>query len=226
MRFDVLTGLPEILESPLKTSIIGRAVKKKLADVKVHNLRDYAEGKHKQIDDNPFGGGGGMVLKPEPFFKCIEKLTSQRKYDEIIFLSPQGKKLNQKSANRFSLKQNIMLLCGHYKGIDQRVIDKFVTKEISIGDYVLTGGEIAAAVFIDAVIRLIPGVLGNSESALSDTFQTESVYDAPQYTRPAEYEGMKIPEILLSGNHSEIQKWRHSQGKKKLNKKKKINRDK
>jgi tRNA (guanine37-N1)-methyltransferase len=221
MRFDVLTGLPEILESPLKTSIIGRAVKKKLADVKVHNLRDYAEGKHKQIDDNPFGGGGGMVLKPEPFFRCIEKLTSQRKYDEIIFLSPQGKKLNQKSANRFSLKQNIMLLCGHYKGIDQRVIDKFVTKEISIGDYVLTGGEIAAVVFIDAVIRLIPGVLGNSESALSDTFQTESVYDAPQYTRPAEFKGMKIPEILLSGNHSEIQKWRHTQGKKKLNKRKK-----
>lgn len=220
MRFDVLTGLPEILESPLKTSIIGRAVKKKLADVNVHNLRDYAEGKHKQIDDNPFGGGGGMVLKPGPFFKCIEKLTSQRKYDEIIFLSPQGKKLNQKSANRFSLKQNIMILCGHYKGIDQRVIDKFVTKEISIGDYVLTGGEFAAVVFIDAVVRLIPGVLGNSESALSDTFQTESVYDAPQYTRPAEFKGMKIPEILLSGNHSEIQKWRHTQGKKKLNKRK------
>jgi len=212
MRIDVISAVPKILKSPLSESIIKRAQAKKLAEIKVHNLRNYAEGKYRQVDDKPFGGGAGMVLKPEPMFKCIEKLLSRRRYDNIIYLTPQGVKFNQTRANKLSLNENIILICGHYKGIDQRVIDRFATMELSIGDYVITGGETAALVVIDAIVRLIPGVLGDSESALSDSFQTESKFDAPVYTRPAEFKGMKVPEVLLKGNHKEIQKWRHQQG--------------
>jgi tRNA (guanine37-N1)-methyltransferase len=223
MRIDVISAVPIILHSPLNESIIKRAGLKKLAQIYVHDLRDYASGKYKQVDDKPFGGGAGMILKPEPMFKCIEKLLEEREYDEVILLTPQGKKFKQKIANDLSLQNNLMLICGHYKGIDQRVIDKFVTLEISIGDYVLTGGEIAAAVLIDAIVRLIPGVLGDSEAALTDSFQSESGFDAPQYTRPAEYKGMKVPEILLSGDHKKIDEWRSMKGKKKYKKVKRKN---
>lgn len=218
MRIDVISAVPNILRSPLEESILKRAGKKKLVNIYLHNLRDYASGKYRQIDDKPFGGGAGMVLKPEPFFKCIRKLLSERNYDDVIFLSPQGIKLTQKKANELSLNKNIILLCGHYKGIDQRIIDSFVTMEISLGNYVLTGGELAAAVLIDIIVRLIPGVLGNSEAALSDSFQVESGFDAPQYTRPAEFEGMKVPEILLKGNHKKILEWRLEEGAKKYRK--------
>lgn len=218
MRIDVIAAVPDILTNPLNESIIKRAKEKKIVEIYVHHIRDYATGKYKQIDDKPFGGGSGMVLKPEPLFKCIEKLKSERDYDEIIFLSPQGNKFNQKTANKLSLKKNLMFICGHYKGVDQRVIDTFVTKEISIGDYVLTGGEIAAAVVIDAIVRLIPGAIGDSESALTDSYQTEAGFDAPQYTRPAEYKGMRVPDILLSGNHKKIRQWKLDTGNKKFKK--------
>lgn len=218
LRIDAVSAVPAVMRSPLDESIIKRARKNKLIEIHLHDLRDYAEGKYRQVDDRPFGGGAGMVLKPEPLFRCLKKLTDQRTYDEVIYLSPQGKKFNQKLANTLSLSSNLLLICGHYKGIDQRVIDRFVTKEVSIGDYVLTGGEIAAVVVIDAIARLIPGVLGDSESALTDTFQTESGFDSPQYTRPAEYEGMKVPEVLLEGNHKLINEWRLEQGKKKFSK--------
>ena len=180
MRFDIISANPRILESSLTNGLIYRAIKKGKIEVFLHDLRDYATGSYKQIDDLPYGGGAGMILKPEPFFKCIDLLLSQRKYDEIIYFSPQGKKFEQKSANDFSLKENFILICGHYKGIDERVIDKYVNKEISIGDYVLSCGDIAAFVFVDAVSRLIPGVLGDSESAITDTFQVETIYDYPQ----------------------------------------------
>ncbi len=223
MRIDVISAVPKILKSPLEESIIKRARKKKLVNIFLHDLRDYASGRYRQVDDKPFGGGAGMILKPEPFFKCIEKLTSERNYDNIIYLSAQGAKLSQKKANRLSLSKNMILLCGHYKGIDQRIIDKFVTMEISIGNYVLTGGELAALVLIDSIIRLIPGVLGNSEAALSDSFQTESGFDAPQYTRPAEYREMKVPEVLLQGNHKKIFEWRHKKGAEKYRRVKRKN---
>lgn len=221
MRIDVISAVVNILQSPLNESILKRAQDKKIAEIVLHNLRDYADGNYRQLDDKPFGGGAGMVLKPEPIFKCISKLLAERKYDEIIYLSPQGKKFNQKRANALSLSENIIIICGHYKGIDQRVIDKFVTKEISIGDYVVTGGEVAAIVVIDSIVRLLPGVLGDSESALTDSFQVESGFDAPVYTRPAEYEGMKVPEVLLNGNHKQISEWRTHQGETKYNKVKK-----
>ncbi len=221
MRIDVISAVVNILQSPLNESILKRAQDKKIAEIVLHNLRDYADGNYRQLDDKPFGGGAGMVLKPEPIFKCISKLLAERKYDEIIYLSPQGKKFNQKRANALSLSENIIIICGHYKGIDQRVIDKFVTKEISIGDYVVTGGEVAAIVVIDAIVRLLPGVLGDSESALTDSFQIESGFDAPVYTRPAEYEGMMVPEVLLNGNHKQINEWRHQQGETKYSKTKK-----
>lgn len=222
MRIDVISAVVKLLESPLNESILKRAQDKKIAEIVVHDLRDYASGKYRQVDDKPFGGGAGMVLKTEPLFKCIEKLKSERKYDEVIYLSPQGTKFTQKKANRLSLSKNLLFVCGHYKGIDQRVIDKFVTKEISIGDYVITGGEAAAVVVIDAVVRLLPGVLGDSESALTDSFQTEAGFDAPVYTRPAVYEGMKVPEVLLNGNHKEIAAWRAEQGSKKFKKVKRL----
>lgn len=225
MRIDVVSAVPKILEGPLGESILKRAQTKKLAQIVVHNLRDYAEGKYRHVDDKPFGGGAGMLLKPEPFFKCLTGLLKARRYDEVIYLTPQGATFNQKRANVLSLKDNIILICGHYKGIDQRVIDRFVTMELSIGNYVITGGETAALVVIDAVVRLIPGVLGDSESALTDSFQTETGFDSPSYTRPAEYEGMIVPEVLLNGNHREISEWRRKMGSMKYSriKKKKLN---
>lgn len=225
MRIDVVSAVPKILKSPLGESILKRAQQKNLVKIVVNDLRKYSKGNYRQVDDKPFGGGAGMVLKPEPIFECLEKLLSKRKYDEIIYLTPQGVKFNQKRANTLSLKENIILICGHYKGIDQRVIESFVTKEISIGDYVITGGETAAIVVIDAIVRLLPGVLGDSESALTDSFQTESGFDAPVYTRPAEFRGLKVPGILLGGNHKEIEKWRAEKGTKKYSKvkRKKIN---
>jgi tRNA (guanine37-N1)-methyltransferase len=213
MRIDIISAVPDLLSSPLNTSIIKRAKDKGKADIFIHNLRDFAHNKHKQIDDKPFGGEPGMVLKPEPFFECIEKLLSERNYDHIIFTTPKGKIFDQKDANKFSLAKNILLVTGHYKEIDDRVREKFATDEISIGKFVLTGGELPALVIIDAVIRLIPGVLNDSESALNDSFQDGEIIEAPCYTRPADYRGMKVPEVLLSGNEKEIKKWKEEQSK-------------
>lgn len=213
MRIDVISAVPEIFKSPLEYSILKRAQDKKKVEVFVHNLRDYAFNKHKQIDDKPFGGGAGMILKPEPFFECIEKLMEVRKYDHIIFTSPRGKILNQQTANRLSLAQNLMIVAGHYKDIDERVREKFATEEISVGNFILTGGELPALLILDAIIRLIPGVLNDSESALNDSFQDGEKIQAPSYTRPAEYRGMKVPEVLLSGNDKEIKNWKEEQSR-------------
>jgi tRNA (guanine37-N1)-methyltransferase len=213
MRIDVITAVPDLLTSPLNTSIIKRAQDKRKIGIHVHNLRDYVHDKHKQIDDKPFGGGPGMVLKPEPFFECIEKLEQERKYDHIVFTSPKGKIFNQKIANQLSLSNNFMLVAGHYKEIDDRVRERFATDEISIGNFILTGGELPALIIIDAVVRLIPGVLNDSESALNDSFQDGDVIEAPYFTRPAEYRGMKVPDVLLSGNEKEIKKWKEERSK-------------
>ncbi|WP_270089353.1 tRNA (guanosine(37)-N1)-methyltransferase TrmD [Sphingobacterium sp. SYP-B4668] len=210
MRFDIITVLPDLLTSPFAHSILQRAQKKGLAEIVVHNLRDYASNKQKSVDDYPYGGGSGMVMQIEPFAKCIEHLQTERKYDEIIFMTPDGETLNQEIANTLSTRGNMMILCGHYKGIDQRIRDIFVTREISIGDYVLSGGELPAAILTDAIIRLIPGVLSDETSALSDSFQ-DGLLDAPIYTRPAEWNGHKVPEILLSGNEAKISAWRDEQ---------------
>ena len=213
MRIDILTAVPELLESPLKTSIIKRAQDKGKLSLFIHNIRDYAFNKHKQIDDKPFGGGPGMVLKPEPFFECIEELKTERNYDIIIFTTPKGKILNQKLANEFSLAENVIIIAGHYKEIDDRVRQQFATDEISIGNYVLTGGELPALIIIDSIVRLIPGVLNDSEAALDDSFQDGETVEAPCFTRPAEYKGMKVPEVLLSGNEKEIKNWKEKQSK-------------
>jgi len=210
MRFDIITVLPGLLESPFAHSILQRAQKKGIVEIHVHNLRDYSTSKQKSVDDYPYGGGSGMVMTIEPFAACIEKLKSEREYDEVIFMSPDGETLNQGMANQLSIKQNFIILCGHYKGIDQRIRDIFVTKEISIGDYVLSGGELPAAIVVDAVVRLIPGVLSDETSALSDSFQ-DGLLDAPVYTRPADWKGHTVPAILLSGNTPEIEKWRFEQ---------------
>ena len=210
MRIDIITVLPELLKSPFEASILKRAIDKGIVEVHLHNLREYGQGNYKQVDDYQFGGGAGMVLMIEPIDKCISKLTEARDYDEIVYLTPDGDTLNQGIANQLSLKKNIIMLCGHYKGVDQRVRDRFVTKEISIGDYVLSGGELGAAVLSDAVIRLIPGVLNDETSALTDTFQ-DNLLAPPVYTRPAEYKGMEVPEILLSGNTPKIDEWREEQ---------------
>lgn len=210
MRFDIISVLPQLLESPFAHSILHRAQKKGLVEIAIHNLRDYATNKHKSVDDYPYGGGSGMVMSIEPFAACIEKLQSERTYDEIIFMTPDGTTLNQTIANELSGKGNIIILCGHYKGIDQRIRDVFVTREISIGDYVLSGGELPAAVLVDSVVRLIPGVLSDETSALSDSFQGE-LLDAPVYTRPAEWRGIKVPDILLGGHQAKIEEWRHDQ---------------
>ena len=207
MRIDIITVSPELLQSPFQHSIMKRAIDKDLADVHFHNLREYGIGSYKKLDDMQFGGGAGMVLMIEPIDKCISKLQSERAYDEIIYMTPDAPTLNQSIANTLSLKENIIILTGHYKGVDQRVRDKFVTKEISIGDYVLTGGELAAAVLCDAVVRLIPGVLGDEQSALTDSFQ-DNLLSPPVYTRPSEYKGMKVPDVLLSGNFPKIETWR------------------
>ena len=207
MNIDIITLFPEILKSPFSVSILRRAVKSKIVSVKFHNLRDYSLKKQKQVDDYPFGGGSGMVLMIEPIDNCITSLKKIRKYDEVIYLSPDGEKLNQKISNEFSSKKNIIILCGHYKGIDHRVRDHLITREISIGDFVLSGGELAAAVFCDSIIRLIPGVLGDESSALNDSFQDELL--APEiYTRPSNYKNWNVPSELLSGNKSLIEKWR------------------
>lgn len=210
MRIDVISAVPGILDGVLNHSIVKRAQDKGLAEIVVHNLHDFGIGKYRQIDDYPFGGGAGMVLMAEPISRCIEQLKSERSYDEVIYLSPDGQTLNQAAANRLSLAGNLLLLCGHYKGIDQRIRDLYVTKEISVGDYVLTGGELAAAIVIDAVVRLLPGVLGNEESALSDTFQ-DQLLAPPVYTRPELFAGLQVPEVLLSGDHAKIAAWRMEQ---------------
>lgn len=210
MRFDIITVLPALLESPFAHSILQRAQKKGLTEIVVHNLRDYSTNKHKNVDDYPYGGGSGMVMSIEPFAACIEKLKAEREYDEVIFMSPDGEVLTQSIANHLSAKKNIIILAGHYKGIDQRIRDVFVTREISIGDYVLSGGELPAAVLVDAVVRLLPGVLNDETSALSDSFQGEML-DAPIYTRPADWNGHKVPEVLLSGNPAKIDAWRDEQ---------------
>ncbi|HOZ75559.1 MAG TPA: tRNA (guanosine(37)-N1)-methyltransferase TrmD [Flavobacterium sp.] len=207
MRIDIITVLPELLRSPFEASILKRAIDKGLAEVHVHNLRDYTTNKQKSVDDYPFGGGAGMVMTIQPIDDCIAKLKSERSYDEIIYMSPDGETLNQAMANRMSMLKNLIILCGHYKGVDQRVRDQFITKEISIGDYVLSGGELGATVLSDALIRLIPGVLSDETSALTDSFQ-DNLLAPPVYTRPAEYKGWKVPEVLTSGHAAKIEKWR------------------
>ncbi|MBK6824421.1 MAG: tRNA (guanosine(37)-N1)-methyltransferase TrmD [Saprospiraceae bacterium] len=210
MRVDIITVLPELLRSPFEHSILKRAKEKGLLEVHLHDLRAFGIGAYKQVDDYAFGGGAGMVMMIEPLVQCIELLKSQRPYDEIIYLTPDGETLHQKMANSISLKENLIIICGHYKGIDQRVRDHWVTREISIGDYVLSGGELAAAVLVDTLGRLIPGVLNDETSALTDSFQ-DDLLAPPVYTRPAEYMGYAVPEILMSGHESKIQEWRHEQ---------------
>jgi tRNA (guanine37-N1)-methyltransferase len=210
MRIDIITVLPELLESPFQASILKRAVDKGLVEVHLHNLRNYGLNKYNQVDDYQYGGGAGMVLMIEPIMNCINDLKAQRDYDEVIYTTPDGKKFAQGDANRLSLKQNIIMLCGHYKGVDQRVRDHLITAEYSIGDYVLSGGELAAAVMSDAIIRLIPGVLSDETSALTDSFQ-DNLLAPPVYTRPADFNGWKVPEILLSGNTPLVDEWRHEQ---------------
>jgi tRNA (guanine37-N1)-methyltransferase len=210
MRIDILTIFPEMFNGPFSHSILKRSVEKGLVEIHMHNIRDYSKSKHKNVDDYPFGGGAGMVMMIQPIADCIENLSNERNYDAVIFMTPDGKVFNQSAANRFSLFQNIIILCGHYKGIDERIRDKYITHEISIGDYVLSGGELAAAVVTDAIVRVIPGVLNDETSALSDSFQ-DGLLSAPVYTRPSEYDGMKVPEVLLSGNEKEIIKWQREQ---------------
>lgn len=210
MRIDIITVVPDILRSPFEASILQRAIKKGLVEIHLHNLRDYTTDNYKQVDDYQFGGGAGMVMMIEPIDKCITKLKSEREYQEVIYMTPDGDRLQQKMANRLSMQENIIILCGHYKGVDQRVRDQFITKEISIGDYVLSGGELGAAVLCDSIIRLIPGVLGNETSALTDSFQ-DNLLAPPVYTRPAEYKGWEVPEILTSGNFPKIEEWRENE---------------
>ncbi|MDA8657664.1 tRNA (guanosine(37)-N1)-methyltransferase TrmD [Flavobacteriaceae bacterium] len=207
MRIDIITLFPELLKSPFEASILKRALDSRKAEVVFHDLRDYSTNKQKQVDDYPFGGGAGMVMQIEPIDRCIQALKDKRTYDAVIYLTPDGTTLNQKQANHFSTLENIILLCGHYKGVDQRVRDHLITHEISIGDFVLSGGELAAAVLCDSIIRLIPGVLGDESSALTDSFQ-DGILAPPIYTRPADYKGWKVPEILTSGNTPKVEEWR------------------
>ncbi len=210
MRIDIITVLPELMRSPFEASILKRAIEKGLVEVHFHNLRDFTTNNYKQIDDYQFGGGAGMVMMIEPIDKCISALKSERHYDEVIYMTPDGTRFAQTTANELSLMENIIILCGHYKGVDQRVRDHFITREISVGDFVLSGGELAASVVCDAVIRLIPGVLGNETSALTDSFQ-DDLLAPPIYTRPAEYKGWAVPKILLSGDSQKIDQWREDQ---------------
>lgn len=223
MRIDIISAVPDLLNSPLQTSIIKRSRDFQKVEINVHNLRDYTHDKHKVIDDKPFGGGAGMLLKPEPFFECIESLKSRREYQHIIYSCPKGKIFNQRMANRFSIAENIIIIAGHYKGIDDRVREAFATDEVSIGNFVLSGGELPALIIVDAIVRLIPGVLGDAESALSDSFQDGDVVEPPYYTRPANYKGMKAPEVLLSGNFKKIEDWKKDQSRVLTEKWKKIN---
>ncbi len=217
MRIDIITVLPELLKSPFEASILKRAIEKDLVEVHFHNLRDYTDNSYNQVDDYQFGGGAGMVMMIEPIDKCISGLKAQRTYDEVIYMTPDGSTLNQKIANSLSLFDNIIILCGHYKGVDQRVRDMFITKEISIGDYVLSGGELGAAVLCDTIIRLLPGVLNDETSALTDSFQ-DGLLAPPVYTRPAEYKGIKVPEVLLSGNFGKIEQWREEKAQERTEK--------
>lgn len=210
MRIDIITVLPELLESPFNCSILKRAQDKGLAEIHIHNLRDYATNKHKRVDDYPFGGSAGMVMQIEPIDRIITKLKSERTYDEVIYTSPDGETFKQPVANALSMMQNIIILCGHYKGIDHRIREHFITREISVGDYVLTGGELAAAIMCDAIIRIIPGAIGDEQSALSDSFQ-DNLLAPPVYTRPAEYNGWRVPDVLLSGHQRKIEEWQHEQ---------------
>ena len=210
MRIDILTVVPELLQSPLNESILKRAQQKGLVEIHIHNIRDYTFDKHRQVDDYPFGGEAGMVMKPEPIFRCVEALQAERSYDEIIYTSPDGVRYDQHEAIRLSTLENIVILCGHYKGIDYRVREHLITREISIGDYVLTGGELAAAIIADSVIRIIPGAIGDEASALTDSFQ-DNLLAPPVYTRPADFRGWKVPDVLLSGNPKEIAKWQEEQ---------------
>lgn len=210
IRIDILTVVPELLTSPLNESILKRAQSNGFAQIVVHNIRDYTTDKHHQVDDYPFGGEAGMVMKPEPIFRCIEALKSERTYDEVIYTSPDGVTYNQREANRLSTLGNIIILCGHYKGVDYRIREHLITREISIGDYVLTGGELAAAIIADSVVRLIPGAIGDEASALTDCFQ-DDLLAPPVYTRPSEFNGWGVPEVLLSGNFAHISKWQESQ---------------
>ncbi|KIA82962.1 tRNA (guanine-N1)-methyltransferase [Kaistella solincola] len=210
MRIDIVSVLPELMQSPFETSILKRAVDKGLVEVHFHHLREWGIGKHRQIDDEPYGGGAGMVMLIEPLDACLSELKSQRDYDEVIYLTPDGETLTQRIANTLSIQKNLIFLCGHYKGIDQRVRELHITKEISIGDFVLTGGELAACVLADSVIRLLPGVLNDEQSALTDSFQ-DGLLSPPIYTRPAEYKGLKVPEILLSGNSKKIEDWHYEE---------------
>ena len=210
MRIDILTVVPELLQSPLNESILKRAQQKGLVEIHIHNIRDYTFDKHRQVDDYPFGGEAGMEMKPEPIFRCVEALQAERSYDEIIYTSPDGVRYDQHEANRLSTLENIVILCGHYKGIDYRVREHLITREISIGDYVLTGGELAAAIIADSVIRIIPGAIGDEASALTDSFQ-DNLLAPPVYTRPAEFRGWRVPDVLLSGNFAEIDKWQEQQ---------------
>jgi tRNA (guanine37-N1)-methyltransferase len=207
MRIDIISVIPDFFASPLEKGVLGIARKKGLAEVHVHNLHDFGLGKYRQVDDTPFGGGAGMVIRPEPVFACIEGLLAERAYDEVIFMTPDGRLFNQKTANRLSRKGNLILLCGHYKAMDERIRQKLVTMEISVGDVVLSGGEIPALMLVDALVRLVPGVLGDGESALTDSFQT-GMLDCAWYTRPSEFRGMEVPEVLLSGHHEKIELWR------------------
>ena len=210
MRIDILTVMPDALESPLHTSILQRAQDKGLVEIHVHNLREWSLRNHRKVDDYPFGGEAGMVMQIEPVFRCMEELKSQRDYDEIIFTSPDGEQLDQPMANALSLKENLMILCGHYKGVDYRIREHLITREITIGDYVLTGGELPAAVIADAVVRLLPGAIGDEQSALSDSFQ-DGLIEAPVYTRPEVFNGWRVPEILLSGHQAKIAEWKMQQ---------------
>ena len=210
MRIDIITVLPELIEGFLNESILGRAQRKGLVEIHLHNLRDYSTNKWRRVDDYPFGGFAGMVMQCEPIDRCISELTAERHYDEIIFTTPDGEQFTQPMANTLSLCENIIILCGHYKGIDYRIREHLITREISIGDYVLTGGELAAAIMADAIVRVVPGVIGDEQSALSDCFQ-DDLLSAPVYTRPAEYKGWKVPEILLSGNEAKIKQWEMDQ---------------
>lgn len=207
MRIDIISAVPQLLESPLNHSIVGNARKNDIVDIQIHDLRDYSEDKHNKVDDYLYGGGAGMVLTPQPIFSCINHLKKQREYEEVIFTAPDGIPFKQKHANELSLKGNLIFLCGHYKGVDQRVRDALITKEFSIGDYVLSGGELPAMVMIDALVRLLPGVLGDAESALSDSFQ-DDLLEGPVYTRPAEFKGLKVPDVLRSGDHQKVKEWR------------------
>jgi tRNA (guanine37-N1)-methyltransferase len=210
MRIDIISAVPQVLESPLQHSIIGNARKSELVDIYIHDLHDYSEDRHNKVDDYPYGGGAGMVLTPQPIFTCVKALQDERKYDAVIFPAPDASNFQQQQANALSLKRNLLFLCGHYKGVDQRVREALVTQEFSIGDVVLSGGELPVMMMIDAIVRLLPGALGNAESALSDSLQN-GLLEGPVYTRPAAFKGMNVPDVLRSGDHQKIARWRHEQ---------------